>query len=397
MNHTQLPPLASPAPGLRDAALALVRTVCEQALVHDFSTPVDMRSTGTAAFLLAVAADALDDQRYGARALELMDDALARLDLGNHALFDGASGLVWMAAEIDALLGMNEYGALASDYDETLGDKLSAQGAWPGHYELINGLAGLGTYAFARRLDGHGGPLLELVLAHLGRMATPTDEGCCWVTTRAMTPAGWKWPLAADESLIDLGIAHGNAGVITLLAAIVEQFPDLAPARPLLSSALAWYEAQRRPDPAVGVFPYRIGDTSVTRGAWCYGDFSAAWMILSAGRALQDPRLDGFGLELLRRASARTPESLQLHDPWLCHGHAGLAHVTRRAAHAHQDRGLMAVADRYLATSIDMTGALMQRGPVPWSLLEGLAGNSLSYLDACGLTRRRWDRPLLIS
>ncbi|MFS2015408.1 lanthionine synthetase LanC family protein [Massilia sp. CT11-108] len=385
------------SPASCESALELVRVVCTRAMEHDFSNLSDRRSMGAVALLLAVASNALQENAYGARGLELMDDALAGVDLGDHSLFSGATGLVWKAAEVDALLGMNEYASIAADYDESLSEKLSGHAHWPGHYELINGLTGIGVYAFARRLEGHGGALQEQVLKHLRAMATWTDEGCCWVTTRSMLAPGFTWPAASEESFIDLGIAHGNAGVISLLAAIVEQEQDNADARALLAAAVSWYTAQQRPDFTQGVFGYRAGDQTLSRGAWCYGDFSAAWALLCAGRALDDSHLNNFGLNLLRQASARTGESLAISDPWFCHGYAGLSHLARRAASIFQETTLMVVAQRYFELSLDLARPLAHQAHLDWSLLEGIVGNCLCYLDTCGLIQRRWDRQLLVS
>lgn len=382
---------------LHASALALVHDICTRAMEHDFTEGRSMHARSDVALLLAAACIAFREDAYGTRAIELMDDALAGLEVDNHSLFSGAPGLIWKAVELDALMGVNEYGPIAADYDEVLADMLSAVPHWTGHFELINGLTGVGVYAFSRRADGHRNRIQDDVLKQLSAMAIWTNDGCYWLTKSSMLPPGIILPSKFSDCFIDLGIAHGNAGVIALLAAIVEQEPTHAEGRTLLSAAVTWYVAQKRSDRAQGLFGCRVDDNATSRGAWCYGDFSAAWALFGAGRALHDTRLEEFALELLVQASARSDESLSLADPWLCHGYAGVAHLARRVALAYDKFELMLVAQRYFASSVDLTRELVNSVEPDWSLLEGMVGTCFACLDACGLISRRWDRLLLVA
>jgi hypothetical protein len=381
-------------PNLRATALGQVEALCQKAMEHDFHAPGLSGGSDIAALVLAASSVAFDAPDYAGRASELIDHALARINLDNTALFGGATGLVWTALQIDALLGMDEYAALAEDYDAMLYEQVAQPATWHGHFELIYGLTGIGAYALARLKDGHDSGVIPHILRHLEAMATRTADGVHWVTTRDMVPADW-WNGGAAHAFVDLGTAHGSAGVIGWLSEVVEQGTWADSARPLLRDALAWFEKAGSGEPDSGVYGYRIGQVDASRGGWCYGDFSAASTFLGAGRALEDATLDATGLTLLRQVVRRSTDSLQVGDPWLCHGYAGLAHIARRAARLHEDVQLLTAAQNYYELALTHDLSITVPPQRLWQFLEGQAGNCLCYLDACGLMRHRWDARLL--
>lgn len=101
-------------PAMASVALQLVRNVCERAMELRYADVADNRAAASAAVLLAAASESMREPEYGQAALDLMDHALARLDIANHALFGGATGVIWSAIEVDAYLGLEEYRAIGT-------------------------------------------------------------------------------------------------------------------------------------------------------------------------------------------------------------------------------------------------------------------------------------------
>jgi lantibiotic modifying enzyme len=382
---------------LREQSLQRVRQVCAQ-LLHqrpELTAPPASFSQGgaPAALLLASAGQALGVEGYTTAAFELMDHVVANMNHEAHSLYLGVPGVLWCAVNLDRVCETDEYATLADDADEALLDILAPENAWSGHFDIINGLAGIGVYVLERRNARHFPELVQVVVEHLERLSSRDTDGLFWPTTRKMHTGTWR--AGNQDNFADVGMAHGSAGVVALLSALIEADAPGERILPLLDRATAWLLAQGTGNPETGVYPYTVGNRSPTRGAWCYGDFSSANALLLASRALARPNLSADALALLRGAVRRTDASLQIEDPWICHGYLGLAHLLRRASEQLGDPALVDHALRFYGSALASPSQAPGLSQCVPSYLEGDIGNSLCYLDACNLLPYRWDRPCL--
>jgi lantibiotic biosynthesis protein len=210
---------------------------------------------------------------------------------------------------------------------------------------------------------------------------------------------------------VDLGVAHGIAGVIPLLARAYALGVRRETAAALLAGAVAWLSAHLL-DTAWGrtVPGFVAEDTAPdpARSAWCYGDPGVGTVLLLAARETGDSALADLGLELAMSAAARPPELTGVTDAGLCHGSAGLTHLFGRM---HQLTGVpdLAEAARFWAgrTVDDCSAALAsatptapEAAPPPWNgpgLLEGAAGIMLALLSAATPTEPVWDPMFLVA
>jgi lantibiotic modifying enzyme len=170
---------------------------------------------------LAVAFAYLDQvlpgRGYGSAAADQLDaacDFLADAPL-NQGLYGGFTGIAWAASRVDRMAGRPDDGDQFSEIDELLADMLSTA-RWEHHYDLIDGLAGVGVYALERLPHAWAERALARIIDHLERWAERLPGGVAWRTPVELLP----FPRRAErpQGEYNLGLAHGAPGAIALLA-----------------------------------------------------------------------------------------------------------------------------------------------------------------------------------
>jgi lantibiotic modifying enzyme len=334
--------------------------------------------------------------------LERAFDGAARLTL-TPGLYIGYSGIAWTAQHLRGrLLDPDE--DTNEEIDAALEQALGA-GLWP-EYDLIRGLVGIGVYAIERLPQPAAVTCLDAVLSQLAQLAVEDHEGLRW----------WSTPLRPGrraDHLHDVGLAHGVAGAVSLLAEICRVAPpELATrARPLLDGTIKWLLGQRLPQ-AGACFPAVVEPgfpSQPTRSAWCYGDPGVGMALLGAGRAVGVKSWCDEALATLHGAAARPIAEVQAIDPGLCHGTAGLAHLYHRAYRATGDEALGAIARSWFERTLEMhhpgegVGGFRSWQPTDggdwhWvddpGLLTGSTGIALALLSAVAPVVPAWDRML---
>ncbi|HEX7166522.1 MAG TPA: lanthionine synthetase C family protein [Acidimicrobiales bacterium] len=359
---------------------------------------------------IALALDATGD-REGA--LHLAERAI---DWASAASFDprlyiGDPGI---AFSLDVLAG-DEADDEDGDVDEALAKLVTSASPWPGSYDLIHGIVGIGTYALSR-LRRVADPdrstnrwTAEQVVERLGELATDTPAGTTWVTRIETLPVKGDRADRYPDGYYDMGLAHGIAGVVTFLAGATAA--GVPGASDLLERAVPWVLEQG----ANGSYPLLFGPGDPPqhgRIAWCYGDPSVAIALLAAGRALGADDVVDAARRLTRLAAARPREASGVVDAMLCHGSAGLGHLFNRLAHQLGDDQVEATARGwYLAAiaahdaSVALGGFLGFRPPreghpggyAPVAgLLEGSAGVALTFVAAATGADPVWDELFLL-
>jgi lantibiotic modifying enzyme len=306
-------------------------------------------------------------------------------------LFEGQAGVAWVVDRLAADLV-----DLDTDPNEGLDRALVRLIAdAPGHdpYDLISGLAGFGVYAAARLPRPEAASALTLIVRRLAETARARDGGLTWWTPPALLPE-WQRKTYPD-GYYDVGVAHGVAGVIAVLARCDRAGVAAGEARRLLDGAVTWLLAQRLPPGGPTTFP------SVTfpgvgpwpaRSAWCYGDPGIAATLLAAARAVRRPWWEAEAVAIGVRAAARPAADSGVSDAGLCHGAAGLAHIFTRLWAASDDPRLADAARFWLDRTVQLLPELDAPG-----FLEGRAGGGLALLAAATDIEPVWDDVLLLS
>ena len=364
-------------------------------------------------------------QLYAGRAAQAVGDTA--LPLG---LFGGIAGIAWM---LDHLRGAElPRRDLCGELDAALRSAIRG-GALEGEVDLVHGLCGIGVYALARRDDALAGR----VVARLRACSAAQRDGVVW---------------ARPGAPVDLGTAHGLAGLVAMLGqARGARIPG---ATTLLRGALRGLLGHARWDRA-SVFPafaatgHRTlgdaahgdaalgdaalgdalrdvhgdaaradtalrdahgdaahGDTAAggvaagdARLAWCYGDIGAACALQTAAEATGDAEVRAAALRVARAAAVRAPASSGVVDCGLCHGAAGVAFGLQRMFVASGEIALRDAARDWLAGALDegIPGGLLDGSDAANGRgLLGGAGLGLSYLAAMTEVWPRWASALTI-
>lgn len=301
------------------------------------------------------------------------------------SLYGGFAGVAWVTEHLAA----GELSAGDEDPNAEIDEALLAflrRSPWREEFDLTGGLVGWGVYALERLPRPSGAAVLELVVARLAERSEPGDRGIVWSHRGGGT---------------DPGMAHGAAGVIALLARILEE--DAA--GPEVAALL---------DGAVDGVLAREGGEGAADVAWCAGDagLSVALLAAAAARGRED-----WEREARRRAAAMArrharPSEGKGFDPALCHGTAGLFHLFHRLNQATGDPELGEAAQRWLERTLaarrpgEGIGGYLCRarqagGGWDWvpdpGFLGGAAGIGLALLAAATPVEPAWDRLLLLS
>jgi lantibiotic modifying enzyme len=228
--------------------------------------------------------------------------------------------------------------------------------------------------------------------------------------------ASWRTPME-ESSTIDLGIAHGVAGVIGALAQVHHRGIEPTKCSALLSKACRWLLGRELAPGGASRFGakwVRGGDGRATRLAWCYGDLGIAISLLAAARCLGDLALEATACDIALSAARRTGSNAGVIDASLCHGAFGVAHLFNRL---YQTTGLtrLGLASRHWFTvaldlreeGVGIGGYSARKGSpggdgalrnVPdVSFLTGAVGIALILLGATTKVEPTWDRVILAS
>lgn len=343
----------------------------------------------------------LADQRLS-RAI----DAVAQGTLGA-GFFNGFSGIAWTSQHLEELLT----GAVRPDRNEEIDHVLKSAlrlAPWRFQYDLVYGLAGLGCYAVDHADRAVAADLLGLIVERLSELAEAEGERLTW-TTRPELIQRETQRMRYPDGYRDLGIAHGVAGVVGLLARACAAGLGDDSALLLLRGAVAWLLSCRRADDGGSVFPdLEARRAESCRSAWCYGDPGVASVLLAAGRALGEAAWEREALAVALRDCGRPFADTQVVDPCFCHGAAGLGHLYNRLYQASGEETFAQAArgwfERALAMRRPGEGVA---GYAAWwpeieewrsspELLGGAAGIGLALLAATSPVLPGWDRPLLL-
>ena len=269
-------------------------------------------------------------------------------------------------------------------------------------FDLISGLTGLGAYLLHRQCRHE---LLNDVLRYLVRLSEPVRiDGQPlpgWWSSRGPTDQyAPEWPGGHGN----LGIAHGIAGPLALLATTMRRGVTVAGQAEAITRIIAWLDQWQCGVGLRAWWPGVISRTELRRSAveqcgpqrpsWCYGMPGLVRAQQLAAIALDDDVRQRHAEEALLGCIDDEAQLSQLIDAGLCHGWAGLVQgVARIAADATCDvaAGLPRLLRRFEQMAAD-TGQLDD------GLVDGTAGIELARMTAAhGPSLSGWDACLLLA
>ncbi|MFI6295953.1 lanthionine synthetase C family protein [Nonomuraea sp. NPDC050790] len=268
-------------------------------------------------------------------------------------------------------------------------------------YDLFRGLTGIGALLLLR---APGSDLLGAVLTYLTALTRPRRVD-------GVELPGWWVDHDPDPLLptpgghINLGLAHGAAGLLALLSLASLRDCSVPGQRDAIEALDRWFDRWRQ-DTAEGTWwpqwitgdDLRTGRTAQTgpgRPSWCYGTAGIARAQQLASLATDDPVRRGVAEKAM--AECLTGQHLaKITDPGLCHGMAGVYQTAYRAS---LDAATPVIGHRLPALAAALTQHAAADLDDAEGLLDGPAGVSLALETARHTTARRpgWDACLLIA
>lgn len=304
---------------------------------------------------------------------------------------------------------------------EKLLEKAQTEDIWPTafhHFDVINGLAGLSQYlATAGRLEVLS-RVVEQMCTLCRRRSTPLGYVPAWIVDHP--PQIPEPPSLSKDPHVNLGMAHGGAGILAALSRIAIDVGEVATGHIGAVRWLTdWYVSQEEERTGLPIWPTALFPTGsppasgnksglgpLTQGttpteiglvnaSWCYGSPGIACALSLAGSALADDHVT--------RIASRVGEAWlrsefagdRSRGDGICHGAAGTLHVLRRlgANSEETEARLSLLAD---AINCDLS---FDAAP-DLSLLDGLLGQALVLTDGeatkDGMFGPSWELPFLM-
>ena len=298
-------------------------------------------------------------------------------------LFGGITGVAWVAEHL-ASMGPDPGGDDPHEEIDRMILELLDNPLESVRFELVRGVAGFAIYALERLPRPSAAAALERVVGALADMADP--DSARWFTGPQRMPTGGR--ARHPNGYLSLGVGHGIAGPIAVLAAACAHRVGEARARPLALRALdaLWAERAGAGGGDQLTLPALAGQGEPARPAWCHGDAGVGAALLAAPL---DGRWRDRALDLCRRAAHQSPSG---DEAGLSQGAAGLGHLFHRCHAATGEPLFLAASRAWYARALDLLDPIAARG----GLLEG-AGIGLALLAATTPVAPAWDRALLLS
>lgn len=266
-------------------------------------------------------------------------------------------------------------------------------------FDLFHGLTGLGSYLLCR--NPHTDAMHD-VLAYLVRLTLPLEND------DEQLP-GWWTPFDPSGHPSEqfpgghgnLGMAHGIAGVLSLLALAARRGCSVDGQTTAIKRICAWLDLHRRESENGPWWPqwitlaeHRTGTVTQPgplRPSWCYGTPGLARAQQLASLALGDTGRQHTAERALLSCLADRTQLARIRDAGICHGAAGLLHTTQRVSH---DAALPGFRD-HLPHLYSLL--LEQEEPEEDGFLDGTVGRSLALMasEANGTVASGWDACLL--
>ena len=302
-------------------------------------------------------------QRAARAAMPLLDGPHAGIFLGAPALTFVLHIAGWKGAgmdRLDAVVAAHVRGRLAAAHD-----RIDArQPAAFAEYDLMHGLAGVGTLLLARSTDLE---TTKALLTYLVRLTDPLSS-----SAGNTGPGWWVWHQhsAPDRpgAHANAGLAHGITGPLAVLALAIRRNVRVPGDLDAIGRVLDWLDDNRHPDGGWARWT-DDHDTGPRAPSWCYGTPGIARAQQLAAIVTGDATRKQAAEKGLLECLADSARLDALTGSGLCHGPAGTLQVVRRVADDADDPGSFEPLLTELTNRLRSVPEPRQPG-----LLEGLPG-----------------------
>jgi lantibiotic modifying enzyme len=278
-------------------------------------------------------------------------------------------------------------------------------------YDVVTGISGVAAYLLCRLHSADALRALEAVITALVEVAERDTPFPAWFTPADLISGKamiGKYP----EGYLNCGLAHGIAGILSVLALAYRAEVRVPGSRSAIERLGHWLVAQSQTDDWGTIWPAAVGvkasdPATPAPVGWCYGNPGVARSLWLAGTALGDTALCETAAEALRSVYRRPPSRRGVTSATFCHGVAGLLHITLRFA---SDTALPEFSREANGTLEHLLGMFVEDSVFGYrdhdhetgmtdrlGLLEGAIGVALVLLAAASQQEPDWDRIFLLS
>ncbi|MGE8377036.1 MAG: lanthionine synthetase LanC family protein [Sphingobacterium sp.] len=195
-------------------------------------------------------------------------------------------------------------------------------------WDPLYGLIGIGHYFIKREIKGG----VLLILDFLTKNKNLFFEGSFF----------WRKNLDQDSDpnlkMVDLGVAHGNAGILLFLIKCHEKDLYKEISSPLIKDLCQFYNLTQQNDAEIqSLWKYFIYEDELknnkisfqeSRIGWCYGDLVILYALYQAARILNDKDYENIILDkLILTGNRKSREQTNIENAYFCHGSAGLVSI----------------------------------------------------------------------
>lgn len=312
---------------------------------------------------------------------------------------NGLAGLGWLFlylknnSEVVDISSLLELDSFLDEIDQLLEDEVDKM-LCDKNYDLLHGVLGIGLYFIKREKY----MTVERICVDLYHNCDFQDDEIKWKRFDKYR---------AKEYIFDLGLAHGNAGILYFLGKCYANHIAPAKCKFLIDGIIKFYLNNKQDLQIVeSNFPASIkaGDYSSgqnipmkSRLAWCYGDLGILHTLLLVSGWIDDKKSKCIFEALLVEVSMRRSASVtRLEDSQFCHGMTGVGYIFLSIYHLTQNHLFKEAAEYWINQVLDdgnnsngLAGYLFKMGDnVGWEdmmdVLNGIGGVGLfltSYLS----------------
>lgn len=268
-------------------------------------------------------------------------------------------------------------------------------------YDLFYGLVGIGAFLLRH---APGSDELGDLLRHVVRLTEPRRHD-------GLLVPGWWVDHDPDPTLptpgghANLGMAHGAAGLLALLAHATRQDCHVEGQTDAIGAMCAWFDRCRQDSDHGSWWPQWITRQQLRTGrpaqdgpgkpSWCYGAAGIARAHQLAAIATND-RVRQASAEATLAACLTAARLDRLTDTGICHGYAGLYQTAFRAAADSGNPASPAIVQRLPAVAARLADTAPEHGDGFLTGCSGL-GLALETVRTGAAPHTRWDTCLLIT
>lgn len=267
------------------------------------------------------------------------------------------------------------------------------------HYQNVDPLTGLSSLGpvVAQLHPVKGENLITLILNRMEELTCKRDGQTYWRPDPNILKDNEVLTNAEKTSAVDLGLAHGQAGVICFLSWLLKDYPlnnheIKNRIQQLIERGIANYASLERP---YGNF--LVKKTMKPQGflAWCYGELGIGFAYLLAGISLQNTHWIATGERLILDIASDFQKKATHENAYFCHGHVGVAHLLMRAYELKPSERLRALSEKWYQVTLEAIPS-MEENKLS-GIMNSKVGTYLSLISACTGVEPSWDRCFMLS